>query len=171
MLYVRTPQSNIRCHQAPLEEESQCDNPACKQAHKRLEHKVTNLNLQVDCLSSTLQDVTRRYRLLRRRRIVSPASQVARVNRKLLSALQSPEKEEGTLTAGPSQVPPDEETAESALPLPPLPESEAHYPEHVPALSAYNARVRCPEHFVQNVSLSLLLTCGLNFFVCVLFYR
>ncbi len=148
------------------EEESQCDNPACKQARKRLEHNVADLNLQVDSLSSTLQDLSRRYRLLQRRRIVSPASQVARVSRKLLSALQATEEEEGSRTAGPSQVPPGEETEESAPPLPPSPKSEAHYPEHVPALSAYNARDRCPEHFVQNVSSSLLLTCGLNLF-CV----
>ncbi len=169
MLYVRTPQSNIRRHQAPLEEEKQCDNPACKQARKSLEHKVTDLNLQVDSLSSTLQDVTRRYRLLRRRRIVSPASQVARWNRKLLSALQSPEKEEGTPTAGPSRCYRARSLRNRRCPSLRC-QSRGPLSEHVPALSAYNARVRCPEHFVQNVSLSLLLTCGLIFCVC-LFYR
>ncbi|KAK7149307.1 hypothetical protein R3I94_008821 [Phoxinus phoxinus] len=77
----------------PPPEEGTCDKPCCQQARKQLQDQVVELNRQVDTLSSALRDVTRRYRILRKRLRSTPSTQVARVTRKLLTSLRSPEKE------------------------------------------------------------------------------
>ncbi|XP_056094661.1 uncharacterized protein LOC130073220 [Rhinichthys klamathensis goyatoka] len=77
----------------PPPEEGTCDKPCCQHARKQLQDQVAELNRRVDTLRSTLRDVTRRYRLLRRRSRSTPSTQVARVTRKLLTSLRSPEKE------------------------------------------------------------------------------
>lgn len=71
----------------PPREEGTCDNPRCQQ----LRDQVANLNRQVETLKSALRDMTRRYRLLRKRSRSIPSTQVTS---KLLTALSSPEEEE-----------------------------------------------------------------------------
>ncbi|CAM4568603.1 unnamed protein product [Leuciscus chuanchicus] len=86
--------SNLDLEDAPPPpEEGTCDKPCCQQACKKLQDKVAELNRQVDTLSSALRDVTRRYRILRRRSRSTASTQVARVTRKLRTSLRSPEKE------------------------------------------------------------------------------
>lgn len=77
----------------PPPAEGTCDKPCCQQARKQLQDQVVELNRQVDTLSSALRDVTRRYRILRKRSRSTPSTQVAQVTRKLLTSLRSPEKE------------------------------------------------------------------------------
>ncbi|KAG1960373.1 uncharacterized protein LOC120466694 [Pimephales promelas] len=77
----------------PPPEESTCDKPCCQHARKQLQDQVAELNRQVDTLRSTLRDVKRRYRLLKRRSQSIPSTQVSQVTRKLLTPLRSPEKE------------------------------------------------------------------------------
>ncbi|MGL5598598.1 MAG: hypothetical protein ACRDDA_10945, partial [Aeromonas sp.] len=79
------------------EEEEPCQNPSCQ----RSRNEVADLHQQVDTLSSALRDVSCRYRLLKRKFKPSPSSQLAKVTRKLMSALESTGPEEGTLSPQP----------------------------------------------------------------------
>ncbi len=115
------------------EEEEECDKTSCKAKVKKLQDQVADLNHQVDSLTGALKDVSRRYRLLRKRSHPTPSSQVARVTRNLLSTLSSPGEE------GPEQpvAEPEEEPAAG-------PSKAAHsanaphpFPDHVAVLSEY----------------------------------
>ncbi|XP_039528819.1 uncharacterized protein LOC120479993 [Pimephales promelas] len=128
----------------PVEEEEvadapapPCANPACLCVRDQL----ADMHLQVETLSKALQEVTRRYKRLRRRSRSTPSSQVARVTGRLLSALWSPGKgdgggddeEEGE--AGPSEEP-DDGVPQPLSPAQPSPQQERHpFPDHVPALN------------------------------------
>lgn len=125
----------------PPEVEGTCDNPCCQQASKRLQDQVANLNRQVKTLRIALRDMTRRYRLLKRKSRAIPSTQVAQVTSKLLLALRSPEKEveeeEDELHARPlgesgSQCPPDQ----PPITQPSSQQWEEHpFPDHVVELS------------------------------------
>ncbi|CAM4573605.1 unnamed protein product [Leuciscus chuanchicus] len=80
--------TNLTEEEVSEEEVQACGNPGCL----KVRDEVADLNRQVDTLSQALRDVTRRYRLLRRKSRPNPSAQVARVTSRLLSALRSPEK-------------------------------------------------------------------------------
>ncbi|KAL0173543.1 hypothetical protein M9458_029511, partial [Cirrhinus mrigala] len=132
-LDLEEAQDFLDVDQAPAEEE-ECGNPMCKEKVKKLQDQVADLNQQIDTLTDSLKTVSQRYRLLRKRSLPTPSSQVTRVTRKLLSALGSPgEKEE----EGPEQSVAEPEEVEG-----PGPSKKAHsgttaypFPDHVPALS------------------------------------
>ncbi len=122
------------------EEEEECDKASCKAKVKNLQDQVADLNHQVDSLTGALKDVSRRYRLLRKRSHSTPSSQVARVTRNLLSTLSSPGEE------GPEQpvAEPVEEPAAGPSKEVAGPSKEAHsanaphpFPDHVAVLSEY----------------------------------
>nr|XP_055065259.1 uncharacterized protein LOC129447519 [Misgurnus anguillicaudatus] len=115
----------------------------------RLRATNADLNDQVDALTSSLAELTKRYKKLLRRQTARPAQEVRRVTGKLLSALEapvSPDREEAPpeatgdsppeVEAGPVTPPPqpeEEEGGESSGP---------QFPDHVVALNELLAEFR-----------------------------
>ncbi|RXN13028.1 LRR and PYD domains-containing 3-like protein [Labeo rohita] len=120
----------------PEEEVEECSNPGCKAQKKKLQDEVADLSKQIDTLTEALRDVSRKYRLLRKRSLPTPSGQVARVTRTLLSAISSPEEKEGPEQ---SVAEPEEQEEEGPGPSKKTRTTTmAHpFPDHVPALSEY----------------------------------
>ncbi|KAL0163625.1 hypothetical protein M9458_039378, partial [Cirrhinus mrigala] len=60
----------------PEEEEvEECSNARCKAQMKKLQDEVADLSKQVDTLTEALRDVSRKYRLLRKRSLPTPSVQ------------------------------------------------------------------------------------------------
>ncbi|RXN39294.1 LRR and PYD domains-containing 3-like protein [Labeo rohita] len=76
-------------------EAEECSNPECKRQKKFLRSQVVYLNKQVDILTDSLKNVTRRYRMLKRKSTPLGAVRVGQVAQKLLSSL-GPEEEDVT---------------------------------------------------------------------------
>ncbi|CAM4733354.1 unnamed protein product [Leuciscus chuanchicus] len=118
-----------------------CSNPGCMRLITSLRDNVADLNGQVDTLSRALRDVTRRYRLLKRRSQPSASAHVARVTGRLMAALGTPERgeaeeEEGEPCAGSSGEPAGEAPAEQPLaPAQPPQQEKYPFPDHVPVLN------------------------------------
>ncbi|RXN37522.1 hypothetical protein ROHU_001978 [Labeo rohita] len=118
----------------PEEEVEECSNPGCKAQKKKLQDEVADLSKQIDTLTEALRDVSRKYRLLRKRSLPTPSGQVARVTRTLLSAISSPEEKEGPEQ---SVAEPEEQEEEGPGPSKKTRTTTmAHpFPDHVPALN------------------------------------
>ncbi|XP_073730752.1 uncharacterized protein [Misgurnus anguillicaudatus] len=129
-------------------EPQDCGSEACARARDRLRATNADLNEQVDALTSSLAELTRRYKKLLRRQTARPAQEVRRVTGKLLGALEapvSPDREEAPPEAT-GDSPPEVEAG--PVTPPPLPEEEAEessgpqFPDHVVALNELLAEFR-----------------------------
>nr|XP_055062965.1 uncharacterized protein LOC129446029 isoform X1 [Misgurnus anguillicaudatus] len=141
-LQVEGEQAEGEAPKPPGEEEDDepqdCGSEACRRRRLRHKRQVADLNAQIDTLSSTLQEVTRRCKKLLRQRGQKPSQRLRGVTKKLLEALQEPEEEQAPLsppsafaagTPGPSSAAPEvPEEDESEMP---------HFPDHVSALNDF----------------------------------
>ncbi|XP_073711536.1 uncharacterized protein [Misgurnus anguillicaudatus] len=130
-------------------EPQDCGSEACARARDRLRATNADLNDQVDALTFSLAELTRRYKKLLRRQTARPAQEVRRVTGKLLGALEapvSPDREEAPPEAT-GDSPPEVEAG--PVTPPPLPEEEEaeessgpQFPDHVVALNKLLAEFR-----------------------------
>lgn len=162
--YQQPEEAEVPPDQEELEEE-QCSNTGCKRQKEFLRSQVVNLNKQVDILTESLKNITRRYRILERRSVPLGAVRVGLVARKLLSSL-GPEEEEDAPTEEILEAPdqPSTSSEPSAIQQPtargeepsttneqpsisdkvpsttlePQEKSPRQYPDHVSVLSEYD---------------------------------
>ncbi|KAG1927353.1 hypothetical protein F2P79_024291 [Pimephales promelas] len=71
------------------EDEEECSNPDCKERVEKLRLENSNLNQSVDTLTTALRDITRRYRLLKKRSASKGAGRLSKATRRLISSLGS----------------------------------------------------------------------------------
>ncbi|XP_073721050.1 uncharacterized protein [Misgurnus anguillicaudatus] len=125
------------------EEPQDCGSEACARARHWLRAANADLNDQVDTLTSSLAELTKRYKKLLRRQTATPSQELRRVTKRLMGALEapvSPDREEAPpeatgdsppeLEARPVTPPPHPEEAEE--------EEEScgpQFPDHVVALN------------------------------------
>ncbi|XP_073729949.1 uncharacterized protein [Misgurnus anguillicaudatus] len=138
MLQVEGEQAEGEAPKEEEEEPQDCGSEACRRRRLRHKRQVADLNAQIDTLSSTLQEVTRRCKKLLRQFGQKPSQRLRGVKKKLLEALQEPEEEQAPLsppsafavgTPGPSSAAPEvPEVEESEMP---------HFPDHVSALNDF----------------------------------
>ncbi|XP_073729769.1 uncharacterized protein [Misgurnus anguillicaudatus] len=110
----------------------------CKRQKTRLKGLVSDLNKQVDALSSALQEVTRRCKRLIRRPSAHQTQQVKDVAKKLLKALEVPAEEDTATPAvtSPPRSPEFRPSTSRATEAEHLGErSPAHFPDHVAVLN------------------------------------
>lgn len=121
------------------EDEHDCTE-RCKRQKTRLKGLVSDLNKQVDALSSALQEVTRRCKRLIRRPSAHQTQQVKDVTTKLLKALEDPAEEDAATPAvtSPPRSPESRLSTSRATEAEHLGErSPAHFPDHVAVLSEF----------------------------------
>ncbi|KAA0706398.1 hypothetical protein E1301_Tti021724 [Triplophysa tibetana] len=116
------------------EEYQTCAEEKYQRVRAKLMKENADLNKQNDILATTLKEVTKRYKRLKRRTASLPSSQVCSAAKKLLSTLE-PEIE-----GEPSAQPSEEPASVSASPLASTSQREPqdelpYYPEHVVALN------------------------------------
>ncbi|XP_073729960.1 uncharacterized protein [Misgurnus anguillicaudatus] len=119
------------------EDEHDCTE-RCKRQKTRLKGLVSDLNKQVDALSSALQEVTRRCKRLIRRPSAHQTQQVKDVTTKLLKALEDPAEEDAATPAvtSPPRSPESGPSTSRATEAEHLGErSPAHFPDHVAVLN------------------------------------
>ncbi|XP_073720164.1 uncharacterized protein [Misgurnus anguillicaudatus] len=91
------------------EEEEVCENRGCKTKVSRLVEENADLRNQVETLASTLREVSRRYRSLKRQRGKKLSDQVKRVTKQLLLSFQREDEDEDAVPP----TPPTEGTSSS----------------------------------------------------------
>ncbi|XP_051553439.1 uncharacterized protein LOC127440720 isoform X3 [Myxocyprinus asiaticus] len=143
--------------EVPLDsEEEECSNTTCKLQTQKLTSQVADLNLQVDTLTEALQNVTRRYRLLKRRSSAQASTRIGRVTQRLLSSLRPDESERDCSVGAETSMSPSVQpsfskeppigeqpstsqqapTSEQPSTQPGLEQKkDPHYPEHMAALN------------------------------------
>ncbi|XP_051984259.1 uncharacterized protein LOC127644880 isoform X7 [Xyrauchen texanus] len=115
--------------EVPLDTEEECSNTTCKLQTQKLTSLVADLNLQVDTLTEALRNVTRRYRLLKRRSSAQASTRIGQVTQRLLSSLVSDDSKEVSANEQPST------SQQLSTQLGPEPKKDPHYPEHMAVLN------------------------------------
>ncbi|XP_057183962.1 uncharacterized protein LOC130550499 isoform X1 [Triplophysa rosa] len=127
-----------RSDQEEEEEEEMCSEEKCQRARAKFLKTIAELNKQNDTLAAMLQEVTRRFKKLKRKTSSMPSSQVCSAAKKLLSTLEAEEGGEPEEAAGePSEEAAGEPSVRpGASTTQPEPQDDLPYfPEHVVALS------------------------------------
>ncbi|KAI7807084.1 hypothetical protein IRJ41_019463, partial [Triplophysa rosa] len=127
-----------RSDQEEEEEEEMCSEEKCQRARAKFLKTIAELNKQNDTLAAMLQEVTRRFKKLKRKTSSMPSSQVCSAAKKLLSTLEAEEGGEPEEAAGePSEEAAGEPSVQpGASTTQPEPQDDLPYfPEHVVALN------------------------------------
>ncbi|RXN15049.1 hypothetical protein ROHU_028371 [Labeo rohita] len=132
-------------------EEEECSSAVCMSQKKFLRSQVADLNKQVDILTDSLKNVTRRYRMLKRKSTPLGAVRVGQVARKLLSSL-GPEEEDVAeeVLDDPAQTTTPGEPSTSQQP-----EDRAEEPstsKEQPSSSTQEPREKSPPQYPDHVS-------------------
>lgn len=142
------------------EQEEECQNPCCQRHAK----EVADLNEQVDTLRGALRNLSRKYRLLKRKTAPTPSAQV-KVTKTVLSTLEvtTPEQEDAPLgkesynsprqsssfqESPASRVWPSTSQATSSTSRTEDEEEFPQYPDHVPVLSKSLCLLLCCENLL-----------------------
>ncbi|XP_057193195.1 uncharacterized protein LOC130556326 [Triplophysa rosa] len=138
------------CEEEKEAERSLCNSPRCKKRGERFKAEIADLNKQVDTLTETVRDLTRRYRNLKNRSSGAPqaAGRIRQITKRLLSSLGPEDEDKDDAPVDPEENPlpqrrsPQPTTSQQAIARG---ESSAHqrneerslphYPDHVSVLS------------------------------------
>ncbi|XP_065114058.1 uncharacterized protein [Paramisgurnus dabryanus] len=129
-------------------DEEVCERGACRQAREM----VADLNSQVETLSGTLRELTRRFRKMQRRWKKGPAAHLNQVTRKLMGSFSDDREHDGeedfvppTPLQHPS-TPPASSSSQQSIPNSPGRSGKSspnpHFPDHVSALNVLMEQYR-----------------------------
>ncbi|XP_057180265.1 uncharacterized protein LOC130547909 [Triplophysa rosa] len=144
------------CEEEKEAERSLCNSPRCKKRGERFKAEIADLNKQVDTLTETVCDLTRRYRKLKDRYSGAPqAGRIRQITKRLLSSLGPEDEDKDDAPVDPEENPlpqrcsPQPTTSQQAIARG---ESSAqqrneersppHYPDHVSVLNDVLEKLR-----------------------------